>query len=77
MMAGYAYREQTFARQKQLGVIPDDAELSPRPDALPAWDSLSAEEKKLYARQMEVYAGYAGERRLERRPHAGRDRGDG
>ena len=53
-----AYREQTFARQKQLGVIPDDAELSPRPDALPAWDSLSAEEKKLYARQMEVYAGY-------------------
>ena len=53
-----AYREQTFARQKQLGVIPGDAELTPRPDALPAWDSLSADEKELYARQMEVYAGY-------------------
>ena len=53
-----AYREQTFARQKQLGVIPGNAELTPRPAALPAWDSLSAEEKKLYARQMEVYAGF-------------------
>ena len=72
-----AYREQTFARQKQLGVIPGDAELTPRPDALPAWDSLSADEKKLYARQMEVYAGYPGERRLERRPPAGCGRGDG
>ena len=53
-----AYREQTFARQKRLGVIPDNAELTPRPDALPAWDSLSADEKELYARQMEVYAGF-------------------
>ena len=51
-------REETFERQKQLGVIPADAELTPRPDALPAWDSLSDSEKKLYARQMEVYAGY-------------------
>ena len=53
-----ALREETFERQKQLGVIPPDAELTPRPDALPAWDSLSESEKKLYARQMEVYAGY-------------------
>ena len=44
--------------RRQLGVIPPDAELTPRPDALPAWDSLSESEKKLYARQMEVYAGY-------------------
>jgi arylsulfatase len=51
-------REETFERQKQLGVIPADAELTPRPDALPAWDSLSESEKQLYARQMEVYAGY-------------------
>ena len=51
-------REETFERQKQLGVIPADAELTPRPDALPAWDSLSESEQKLYARQMEVYAGY-------------------
>ena len=51
-------REETFERQKALGVIPPDAELTPRPDALPAWDSLSDAEKKLYARQMEVYAGF-------------------
>jgi arylsulfatase len=51
-------REQTFDRQKQLGVIPPNAKLTPRPAALPAWDTLSSEVKKLYARQMEVYAGY-------------------
>jgi arylsulfatase A-like enzyme len=51
-------REQIFARQKQLGVIPPTAELTPRPQAIPAWDSLSADQKKLYARQMEVYAGF-------------------
>ena len=53
-----ALREETFERQKKLGVIPPDAVLTPRPDALPAWDSLSDSEKQLYARQMEVYAGY-------------------
>ncbi len=53
-----ALREETFKRQKMLGVIPPEAELTPRPDALPAWDSLSESEKRLYARQMEVYAGY-------------------
>ena len=51
-------REETFERQKKLGVIPPDAVLTPRPDELPAWDSLSESEKKLYARQMEVYAGF-------------------
>ncbi len=53
-----AYREKTFQRQKELGVIPADAVLTPRPDLFPAWDSLSDDEKRLYARQMEVYAGY-------------------
>ena len=53
-----ALREETFERQKKLGVIPPDAVLTPRPDALPAWDSLSDSERRLYARQMEVYAGY-------------------
>ena len=53
-----ALREETFERQKTLGVIPPDAVLTPRPEAFPAWDSLSESEKKLYARQMEVYAGY-------------------
>ena len=51
-------REETFARQKQLGVIPADAELTPRSDAMPAWDSLDENHKRLYARQMEVYAGF-------------------
>ncbi|MGE4430399.1 MAG: arylsulfatase [Sphingobium sp.] len=49
-------REQTFARQKKMGIIPADAELTPRPDGLPAWDSLNADQKRLYARQMEAYA---------------------
>jgi arylsulfatase len=53
------YREDTFARQKSLGVVPQDAELTPRPDLFPAWDSLSDTEKKLYVRQMEVFAGYS------------------
>ena len=51
-------REETFARQKKLGVIPANAELTPRPKELPAWDSLTADQKKLLARQMEVYAGF-------------------
>jgi len=51
-------REETFARQKELGVIPQDTELTPRPPEMPAWDSLSAETQQLFARQMEVYAGY-------------------
>jgi arylsulfatase A-like enzyme len=51
-------REEVFQRQKQLDVIPVDAELTPRPQSVPAWDSLSADQKKLFARQMEVYAGF-------------------
>lgn len=50
-------REETFARQKKLGVIPKDAKLTPRPDSIRAWDSLNKKEKELYARMMEVYAG--------------------
>ena len=51
-------REETFVREKKLGVIPADAELTPRPSELPAWDSLPADEKKLLAHQAEVYAGF-------------------
>jgi len=51
-------REETFARQKQLGIIPANAQLTPRPQALPAWDSLSVDEHKLYAHEMEVFAGF-------------------
>ncbi|WP_405068957.1 arylsulfatase [Kribbella sp. NBC_01510] len=52
-------REQTFARQKELGVIPPDAELTPRDPAFPAWDDVPDKLKPFYARQMEVYAGYS------------------
>src|ERR1041385_3726773 len=51
-------REETFARQKRLGVIRTNAKLTPRDPAFPAWDSVPPELKKVYARQMEVYAGY-------------------
>jgi arylsulfatase len=53
-----ALREETFARQKTLGVVPADAELTPRDAAFPAWDSLDETHRRLYARQMEVYAGF-------------------
>jgi arylsulfatase len=50
-------REETLARQKKLGVVPQNAQLTKRPEQLPGWDSLSADQKRLYARMMEVYAG--------------------
>ena len=49
-------REETFARQKQMGIIPANAQLTKRPEEIPAWDSLNADQRKLYARMMEVYA---------------------
>lgn len=52
-------RETTFARQKQLGVIPQDCQLTERPKEIPAWDSLSADQKRVAARLMEAYAGFA------------------
>jgi arylsulfatase A-like enzyme len=51
-------REETFARQKKLGVIPADAELTRRPEEIPAWDSTPAEMRPVFAREMEVYAGF-------------------
>ena len=53
-----ALRERTLARQKELGVVPPDTELTDRPDLFPAWDSLTDTQKRLYVRQMEVYAGF-------------------
>ncbi len=59
-MGWNAMREQIFANQKKLGVIPDGTQLTPWPkDVLPMWESLTADEKKLYAREAEVYAAYA------------------
>ncbi|MCA3572657.1 MAG: sulfatase-like hydrolase/transferase, partial [Aestuariivirga sp.] len=53
-------RERIFANQKKLGVIPQDAQLSPWPsDILKPWDQTSADEKKLFIRQVEVFAAYA------------------
>jgi arylsulfatase len=52
-------REETFERQKKLGVIPQGAKLTPRPKEIPAWDGMSAEKKRLFERQMETFAGFA------------------
>ena len=52
------YREVVFANQKKLGIFPADAELSRHDPDVPAWDTLSADQKKLYARFMEVFAGF-------------------
>ena len=60
-------REETFARQKALGVVPPEAELTPRNEAMPAWDDVPDKLKPFYSRQMEVYAGLLRERRPQRR----------
>ncbi len=52
-------REETFARQKELGVIPADAELTPRDAAFPAWDDVPDNLRAFYTRQMEVYSGFS------------------
>ncbi len=52
-------REQTLARQIALGVVPKGTNLAPKPEAIKDWDTLSADEKRLFARQMEVFAGFA------------------
>lgn len=53
-----AYREKTFKRQKELGIIPKDAVLSRHDPDVQDWNKLSGDEKKLYARMMEVFAGF-------------------
>ncbi|MDD4160890.1 MAG: sulfatase-like hydrolase/transferase [Methanothrix sp.] len=51
-------RNETLARQKEMGIVPANTELPPRNPGVKAWDSLSADEKRLFARMMEVYAGF-------------------
>jgi arylsulfatase A-like enzyme len=51
-------REETLARQIKLGVVPAGTKLAPKPEAIKDWDKLTANEKKLFARQMEVYAAF-------------------
>ena len=52
-------RQQTLDRQKQLGLIPQNVKLAPKPADISDWEALSADEKKLFARQMEAYAGFS------------------
>ncbi|SOC37289.1 arylsulfatase [Rhizobium subbaraonis] len=51
-------REKIFENQKRLGIMPQNAKLTPWPDELPQWDSLSLEEKKLFIRQADIYGAY-------------------
>jgi arylsulfatase len=54
-----AYREATLARQIKLGVVPPHTKLTARSEGLPAWNTLQDGQKKVYARMMETYAGFA------------------
>jgi arylsulfatase len=51
-------RRETLARQIELGVVPKGTKLAPKPKAIKDWDTLTPDEKKLFSRQMEVFAGY-------------------
>jgi arylsulfatase len=53
-----AMREQILARQIEMGVVPQGTKLAPKPEAIPAWESLTADQKKLFTRQAEVFAGF-------------------
>ncbi|MDZ7674855.1 MAG: arylsulfatase [Acidimicrobiales bacterium] len=53
-----AWRERTFERQKELGIVPADATLSDRPSWVEAWDDLDADRQRLYSRMMECFAGF-------------------
>ena len=57
-MGWNAMRDEIFANQKRLGVIPENTQLTPWPDDLPKWDTLDADSKKMFARQAEVFAAY-------------------
>jgi len=58
-MGWNALRDTIFANQKRLGVVPANAQLTPWPEQLPLWETLPAENKRLFAHQAEVFAGYA------------------
>ncbi len=62
-------REETLARQIKLGVVPAGTKLTKRPAQIPAWDSLTADQKRVFARMMEVYAGCCPMRTTNRASH--------
>ena len=70
-------REETLARQIKLGVVPAGTKLAPKPEAIKDWDKLSADEKKLFARQMEVFAGFGEYADYGDRPAGSGHRGHG
>jgi arylsulfatase A-like enzyme len=53
------YREEILARQKQLGIVPPNTQLTPKPDVMRDWNTLSADEKKVFTRQQEIFAAFA------------------
>lgn len=53
-----AYRDETFARQKQLGIIPQNTKLTPRPAEIPGWNAQPEDAKRVYRRLMENYSGF-------------------
>ena len=56
---GTSCARQIIANQKKLGVIPPDTQLTPWPDLLPKWETLNADEKKMFVRQADMFAAYA------------------
>ena len=59
------YREETYQRQLKAGIIPRDTKLTPRPKEIPAWDSLTADQKKVAARLMEAFAAFTAQTDFE------------
>src|SRR5215467_5442771 len=55
------YREETYQRQLKLGIMPADTKLTPRPAEIPAWDSLSVDQKRVATRLMETFAAYTAQ----------------
>jgi arylsulfatase len=53
-----ALRDEIVARQTEQGIVPDGTQLAPKPEAIPEWDELSDDEKRLFTRQVETFAGY-------------------
>ena len=72
-------REEILARQIKLGIVPQGTKLAPKPEAIPDWDTLSADQKRLFARQFEVFAAFLEmtDHEVGRLLHAVKDTGQG
>ena len=53
-----AIRQEILDRQIKLGIVPEGTKLAPKPEAIPEWDKLSADQKRLFTKQAEVFAAY-------------------